>query len=188
MYKEFMAQQKFTATVSKKYSEEERVAIGIEMIDAIIERTKAGKDKNNKSFKGAAGRYSKGYIASLDFKLAGKSKSPVNLTLSGEMLNALTVLDTTDGEITIGIPENDDFNNKKAEGNITGSYGKPKGDSSKARDFMGMSKKGIKDITSKYPTKKNEINADLIKLLGVSKAADTLAESFFDIEAFQEDS
>ena len=47
-----MAQQKFTAKISGKYSEEERVAIGIEMIDAIIDRTKSGKDKNNRDFKG----------------------------------------------------------------------------------------------------------------------------------------
>jgi len=179
-----MAQQKFTAKVSKKYTEEERVAIGVEMIDAIIARTKAGKDKDNKSFKGAAGKYSKGYTSSLDFKLGGKSKSPVNLTLSGEMLNALTVLDTADGEITIGIPADDDFNNKKAEGNITGSYGKSKPDSSKARDFMGMSKSQVKDITSKYPTTKKGVNADLIKLLGSAAASETLAESFFDIEEF----
>jgi hypothetical protein len=180
-----MAQQKFTAKISGKYSEEERVAIGIEMIDAIIDRTKSGKDKNNRDFKGAAGKYSTGYKNSFDFKLGGKSKSgPVNLTLSGEMLDALTVLGTSKGEITIGIPADDDFNNKKAEGNITGSYGRPKGDSSKARDFMGMSKAQLKEITTKYPTTKNEVNTDLIKLLGAAKAADTLADSFFDIENF----
>jgi len=172
-----MAQQKFTAKISTKYSEEERIALGLEIIDTIIARSQAGKDKKNKDFK----KYSTSYIKSFDFKLAGKGKKP-NLTLSGEMLNALTVLDTSDGEITIGIPSDDDFNNAKAEGNITGSYGKPKADPSKARDFMGIASKDLKEITDKYPTKKKELNTDLIKLLGASEASRELADSFFDIE------
>lgn len=172
-----MAQQKFTAKISTKYSEEERVALGIEIIDAIIERSKSGKDKKNKDFKS----YSKSYMKSFDFKLAGKGKKP-NLTLSGEMLNSLTVLDTADGEITIGIPEDDALNNAKAEGNITGSYGKPKGDPSKARDFMGIAAKDLKEITDKYPTKKNDLNTDLLGLLTADKASRELAGNFFDIE------
>lgn len=178
-----MAQQKFTAKISKLYDEEERVAIGLEIIDHIIKRSQKGKDKAGKDFAGAAGKYSESYKKSLNFKLGGKSKSgPVNLTLSGEMLNALTVLDTADGEITIGIPADDKFNNAKAEGNIKGTYGRSKPIPGKARDFMGISKDDLKSITTKYPTKKNELNADLVKLLGATEASQEIASNFFDIE------
>jgi hypothetical protein len=176
-----MAQQKFTASISTKYSEEERVAIGIEIIDIIISRAEAGKGKDGKDFSGEAGKYSKSYLKSFNFKLAGKGKK-VNLKLSGEMINSLTVLDTADGEITIGIPKDDKLNNDKAEGNILGTYGQAKPIAGKARDFMGIDAKALKEITDKYPTKKNELNPDLIALLGADKASRELADSFFDIE------
>ena len=128
-------QQKFTVKVSNKYDEQTRVAIGLEIIDLILERTGKGLDKNNKAFAG----YSKSYTSSFDFKLAGKNKNKVNLNLSGEMLNAITLLDQKKGEITIGIPKDDDFNNSKAQGNIEGTYGgAPK--RGKKRDFMGISR------------------------------------------------
>lgn len=142
-------QQKFTVKVSKLYGDAERVAIGLDIIDHIIERSKSGKDKNNNPFPG----YSKEYTKSFDFKLAGKSKSKVDLTLSGEMLSALEILDTKDGEITIGIPANDDFNNAKAEGNIKGTYGKDTPIRGKKRDFMGISQGDLSEIKGKYPVK-----------------------------------
>lgn len=180
--KEIMAeQQKFTAKIPKKYSEEERVAIGLEIIDFIIDRTQKGKDKKGKDFSGPAGKYSKSYMKSFDYKMAGKGKK-VNLTLSGEMLNALTILETAEGEITIGIPEDDDFNNAKAEGNIKGTYGKSKPIPGKKRDFLGISSDDLKAITSKYPTKKNDLNPDLLKLLTANETSEAVASQFLDIE------
>ena len=172
-----MSQQKFTAKISTKYNEEERIAIGIEILDVILARTKKGKDKDNKDFTG----YSKSYVSSFNFKLAGKNKNKVDLTLSGEMLNATTVLGSSDGSIDIGIPENDKFNNAKAEGNISGSYG-GKPDASKARDFMGISKKDLKKITDKYPTTKKGTNKELTKLLLASEASTEIASNFFVFE------
>lgn len=144
-------QQKFTVKVSKNYSDTERVAIGLDIIDHIIKRSKAGKDKNNKNFPG----YSEGYTDSFDFKLAGKGKN-VNLTLSGEMLNSIEILETKKGEITIGIPKDDDFNNAKAEGNIKGTYGQSSPIRGKKRDFMGISRKDLSSIKSDYPINNKE--------------------------------
>lgn len=174
-------QQKFTVKVSKKYDEATRVAIGLEIIDHILNRTSKGLDKNNKAFAG----YSKSYTKSFDFKLAGKSKNKVNLDLSGEMMNAMTLLDTSDGEITIGIPDDDDFNNAKAEGNIKGTYGgSPK--RGKKRDFMGIARSDLNDIKSgfKVNNKKNRDSTanKVFKTLLADKAARDIAENFLDTD------
>lgn len=181
-----MAQQKFTVKVSNKYDEQTRLAIGLEIIEHIIQRTQDGRDKNNKSLPG----YSESYANSLDFKLAGKSKGDVNLTASGEMLNALTILNNKKGEITIGIPKDDDVNNAKAEGNIKGTYGgKPK--RGKKRDFMGISRSDLKEITSEFAinnreNRDNTANRVLETLLATEAAQDIannfLGDGFFDDE------
>ena len=170
-----MASQNFTVKLSKKYDENMRKAIGIEIIDHILKRTKKDSlDKKNKAF----APYSKGYKDSFDFKLAGKSNK-VNLTLSGEMLNAIEVLDASiDGEITIGIPENDTFNNDKALGHISGQYGKNKG---VKRDFMGIHKSNLNEIKKKYPVKtkadREKSSNRLLKLLATEEIASELAEN-----------
>lgn len=172
-----MAQQKFKVKISKKYNPQERVAIGVEIIDHIIERSKAGKDKKNNDLPS----YSKGYVDSFDFKLAGKSKKP-NLELSGEMLNSLTVLNHKSGEITVGIPRDDDFNNAKAEGNIKGTYGQKKPIKGKKRDFMGISRSDLGKITEKYPTKKGDTNLSLVKTLLATEASREIADQFLNVE------
>lgn len=144
-------QQKFTVKVSNKYDADERLAIGLEIIDHILKRTEKGLDKNNKSFPS----YSTGYKESLDYSLAGKSGT-VNLKLSGEMLGAIEVLEVSkSGEITIGIPADDDFNNAKAEGNIKGTYGQ-KRSTGKKRDFMGISRDDLTAIKDKYKINNKE--------------------------------
>ncbi len=179
-----MAQQKFKVKVSKKYNPAERVALGTEIIDFIIDRSKAGKDKKGNDFPA----YTSDYAKSFDFKLAGKNKDKVNLTLSGEMLNALTVLSHTPGEITIGIPKDDDFNNAKAEGNIKGTYGQKKPIKGKKRDFMGISRSDLKDITGKYPTKKgSSTNNELLQTLLATEASREIADQFLNVEDLEND-
>lgn len=167
-------QQKFTVKVSKLYGDAERLAIGHDIIDHIINRSKDGKDKNNQAFP----KYTSDYKKSFDFKLAGKS-SKVNLTLSGEMLNALEVLDTKNGEITIGIPKDDDFNNAKAEGNIKGTYGQ-KTSTGKKRDFMGISRSDLTEIKNKYPVKtkkdREESQNKALELIGTLNLASEFLE------------
>jgi len=169
-----MAQQKIKIKIPKEYNPAERVALSIEIIDQILERTSRGKDKDGNDF----AEYSKGYKSSFDFKLAGKGKKP-NLKLSGEMLNALTLLNHSSGSVTIGYEKGDSFNNDKAEGNIKGTYGKKKADPSKERDFLGVSSSELKDIIEKYPTEKGDsTNSLLLKSLLASKAAEGLSETF----------
>lgn len=178
-----MAQQKFTVDIPQGYSSEERRSIGLDIIERIIERTQKGKDKNNEDFSGAAGKYSDSYKKSFEFKLAGKG-SKVNLTLSGEMLNALEVLETSDGTITIGYNARDRFNNDKAEGNILGSYGRDP-DPAKARDFLGISSDEMDNILKKYPISGDGFGAaEVGALLMATRESDRLADSFFSFQDF----
>jgi len=174
-----MAQQKVKIKIPKDYSPQEREALAIEVIDQIIDRTQSGKDKKGNNFAG----YSKGYTESFDFKLSGKSKSKVNLTLSSEMLNALTLLNHSSGSLTIGYTKDDEFNNDKAEGNIKGTYGQKKPIKGKARDFLGISKSELKEITDKHPTSKGSKNSDLLTSLIATKAASDLADNLLNVES-----
>jgi len=176
-----MAQQKVKITIPKGYSPQEREALSLEIIDQIVERTKSGKDKNNKNFTG----YSEGYKDSFDFKLSGKSKGKVNLSLSGEMLGALTLLNHSSGSVTIGYTKDDGFNNDKAEGNIKGTYGKKKPIPGKARDFLGISSSELKNITDKYPTKKKGEgkNLDLLSVLLAERASSDLVDNLVSVES-----
>jgi len=143
-----------------------RLAIANEVKDFIIERTQDKHlDKNNQPFKPASG-YSKSYKNSLDFRLGGKTNA-IDLTLSGDMLAAMEVLENKKGKITIGYKKGTE--NDKAEGNIIGSYGKPSGDPKKARDFLGITDKDFKNIVDKYKNEsaveQSEFNRDLVDFI-----------------------
>ena len=179
----YMAQQKVKIKIPKNYNAQERVALAIEVIDQIQERTSKGKDKKGENFTG----YSKGYTGSFDFKLAGKGKK-VNLELSGEMMSALTLLNHASGSITVGYSKDDEFNNAKAEGNIKGTYGQKKAIPGKKRDFLGISKDELKEITDKYPTEKGKFtNNSLLQTLIATEAASGIAENFLNIEDLPSD-
>jgi hypothetical protein len=139
--------QKITIKISKNYNPSARLALAQEIIDAIIERTrKENVDKDGNAFP----KYTKSYINSPEFKAAGKSKRRVDLSLSGDMLAELKLLNHVPGELTIGF-EKGSQENAKADGNIRGTYGKERGNSSKARNFLGISRQDLAAIRDKFP-------------------------------------
>lgn len=156
--------------IRSDYTKEQREVIGQEIVDFIVKRSKQGRDKNNDRFPG----YSKSYTNSKDFKIAGKSKGNVNLTLSDEMLNSLKVLSTRKGEITIGYDRNDNRNNAVAEGNIKGTYGQKTPIRGKKRDFLGIKKSDITgEIYPKYPlNNKRKLTDAVTKFLTAQQAAE----------------
>lgn len=133
--------------IKKGYTPRQREVIGEEIIDHIIKRSKSGKDKSGRALPG----YSDSYAKSKDFRIAGKSKFKVNLTLSDEMLNALKILSHKNGQITIGFDKADRRNNDVAEGNIKGTYGQKSPIPGKKRDFLGIEQAALKQIEAKYP-------------------------------------
>lgn len=113
----------------------QRREVANEIIQFIQERTTSGVDKRNNKFK----RYTAAYA-----KRTGVSRSDVDLFLSGDMLDDIELLSHKRGELRIGFDRGSE-SNSKADGNISGSYGRTP-NKSKARDFLGIFKKDVKDI------------------------------------------
>lgn len=130
--------------IPEELSPDQRIQLADDIIEYIVDRTKKGADKRNRPFPG----YSKSYIDSLDFKIAGKSRSRIDLTLSGEMLADLTLLSHRKGQLLIGF-ENGTESNAKADGNIRGTYGQSFS-TGKKRDFLGITKGDLFSILDPY--------------------------------------
>lgn len=166
--------QRVTIPIPKHYGPTERQAIAQEVIDFIAERTRRGKDVDGDTF---AGPYSKTYRESLDYKIAGKPKSgrPVNLTLSGDMIDSLMLLKHNPGAIVVGYNKGDKELNAKVEGNRLGTYGRSAPNPRIARDFLGISKEDLKRIVSKYG-RGDEAITRAESQLSAAAAADELAD------------
>lgn len=138
-----MAWQKFKVEIPPeiKLSPVQRTDLADLIIEHIFERTNNGVDKNGNKFP----RYSKEYIASLNFKVAGKSKNKVDLQLSGDMLAGIKLINQKKDQILIGF-ENGTPENGKAEGNIKGTYGQKSPIPGKKRDFLGIEAKKLKEL------------------------------------------
>jgi hypothetical protein len=161
--------------IPSAYNSRERQAIASDIVDYLRDRTEQGRGEGGKSWAGSAGRYSKSYKESLRYQIAGKSDT-VNLTLSGDMLDMLRLVDDDKGALVIGF-EPGDAEAGKAEGNIRGSYGQPKGNRSKARDFLAISRDELKKILSNYPLDDKEAREENVEL---RELADQAAEDFSD--------
>lgn len=165
--------QKFEVNLAR-YSPSEREAISLEIIEYIKERTRQGKDVNGNAFK----KYSTAYETSLNFKIAGKTKGFVDLTLSGDMLDSIQLLKNAP-KVQIGF-EKGSVENGKADGNIRGTYGNPSPIPGKARPFLGIKAAELKAILEKYPLDDRELSkarADaIVSAKDVGEAIETLDE------------
>lgn len=156
-------QQKAVIRLPSEFSDftpVQRLAAAREVVKFIRERTEKGLDKDNKSFKSVSarkdrplkGKYTAAYVDSLDFKNAGKSRTPINLALSGDMLASIKVLNFNEkGKITIGLDKGDE-DNGKMEGNRKGTYGQSKPVAPK-RDPLGITEDDLRSILSKISLK-----------------------------------
>jgi hypothetical protein len=163
----------FGESISKAKFKPIREAFGQAVIDLMKERTERGVDIKGKPFKA----YSPQYVKSLDFAAAGKSKNKINMTLSGDMLGLLDVVENKKSEIKIGWGS-DETENAKA-------YNHNEGDTLPKRAFFGVTEKELqklaetfKDDVEKIVDKSLEKNIDLdaIKALGRKDAKYFLAE------------
>jgi hypothetical protein len=112
-----------------------RQSIGQAVIDRIVERTSVDSiDRYGKSL----GRYSKSYANSLSGQVFGKKAGgDVTLLATGDMLGSLTIVASTADTITIGYE--DDAQNTKAYGHISGMKGHPILEGKvKPRNFLGL--------------------------------------------------
>ena len=146
--------QKFSISIPKSLDDIEREELADLIIEHIRSRSEKGLDKNNEPFPPYSGdnkkkgKYSKAYADSLDFKIAGKSPSKLNLTLSGDMLASIELLESEQGRLTIGF-EKGSNENAKADGNIRGTYGQNKKVTA-GRKFLGINASDKRRIIDEY--------------------------------------
>lgn len=166
--------------VPKSYGPVERRAIASEIIDYIRERSKNGKGKGNRPWKGPASKYSDTYKKSKAFKAKGQS-SVVDLTLSTEMLETIKLVSTRPGEITIGHKLGDSAYGK-AKGNILGTYGQKRPIPGKARPYLELTRKEVKSVTDNFPLNDAEKRGSAVAALAAAGALLAVARDKKDEE------
>lgn len=139
-------------------------AFSQDAIDLILKRTQSGKDVNGGSF----APYSESYKGSLEFAAFGKS-SNVDMTLSGEMLGVLEILNVEGSRVTFGLTGE---NAAKAYGHITGMKGHPTLDGvTPKREWFGVSEADLKRLAGAYrPSRESTpiesaIESNLVRIL-----------------------
>lgn len=115
------------------YTARQRVQIGNDIVRRIQERTALGLDATNQLFAG----YSRNY----------EKSGTVNLRLSGDMLNGLTLISHGPGFVRIGFSSTD-ANDKAAY--IQAPRGQKLG-RQPARQFVGISQADLNVILDRYP-------------------------------------
>jgi hypothetical protein len=113
-----------------------RREIAQDIIDYMVKRTQGGEDNSNKSF----AKYSASYKASAEFKAAGKGNN-VNLTLSGDMLGKIDIVEEDGSTVKIAVAAEE---TPRAFGLISGFEGHPTIDNGPKRQFFGVSVEDIK--------------------------------------------
>lgn len=130
----------YTAPVNPNLGVEDRRAIARAIIDHIQERSQKGRGIGGRPFSGPDGdnKYAKSYKESREFETAGKSGSVVNLTLTGDMLSSIEILDvSTVGQVTVGFEEGEE--DDKARFMRLKGYA-----------FLGLTSEELSRITSRF--------------------------------------
>lgn len=120
------------------FSSEERRQLAEKVIEFIQDRTKMGYNVHGRDWSGEAGKYTPEYAR----KVGKKEGGPVDLALSHEMIEAIQYFP---GQGAIGFKSGTKIE-RKAEGNILGTYGKPDPNPKKARPFLDILKKDLNDL------------------------------------------
>jgi hypothetical protein len=136
---------KLSVAVPEFFNSKERAELAVRIMDYIKDRTISGQNVYGRNWAGKAGVYTKEYAKKKGFK------SPVDLSLKGNMLDAMKYFKSMspDGIITVGYTKNS-TEAKKAEGNILGTYGWETPRKGKARPFLDILKKDVATIVADY--------------------------------------
>lgn len=121
-------------------------AIGQALIDKMKDRTASNEFVKIDS---GAQRYSDSYAESDEFKARGKSKGNVNMKLTGDMLSALEVLETSGNSIKLGF---DDPEEREKAG------GHNRGDNKvlPLRQFFGLRQSEVKEVIGRFSSEIQE--------------------------------
>lgn len=140
---------------------------GQAVVDEILKRTEDGEDIWHSKFKA----YSKSYEASEDFDEFGKTKSQVDMTLTGDMLDSLDFT-TRGGTIIVSL---------SGDTNLLKSYNHNTGDTLPQRRFFGVTDDDLEVIAEDFDTESEDeaTNAD-IDLASVFAAQQQTPEAIFN--------
>jgi hypothetical protein len=138
-------------------------AFGQAVIDHIVERTESGVDRNGSKFDS----YPKSYKESDAFKAFGKT-SKVNLSLTGDMLSLLDIVEDKGNSLKIGWRE--DVENAKA-------YNHNVGDTVKKRPFFGINDSDLSSISKEFKPDLSKSNNDDVILSKIDKLTSFIIES-----------
>lgn len=157
--------------VSLTGNEALKQSIGQALIDRIIERT----ESNTSVTGGKLKAYSKEYIASDEFKAFDKSAGDVNMTLTGNMLGTLDIVDITGSKIKLGW--DDATENAKA-------YNHNVGDTVPKRAFFGLTKTEINSIKKEFESEVREQSGKLQSELDQIRSAiiKRINKNIFEVE------
>lgn len=125
-----------------------RDEIGQKILDLINKRTASGEGLDG-TFK----PYSKEYRTSREFKAFGKSPGKVNLSLTGDMMGLMDVIESSSSKIKIGWDSADEA--AKAHGHIVGAD-LPNGKKLPKRDFFGLTDSELAELRAAFKDKINE--------------------------------
>jgi hypothetical protein len=140
----------FTFFIDPAYDFQERKAIAKTAVNYIVERTRDNKGIGGKSL----GKYSKNYIKTADFEIAKAGETKVNLTLTGDMLDNLSIIDASiAGRIVIGYPDGSDSDKS--------IWMEEKGYS-----FLGLEQDEIDSILSNFEEPSASLN-DIVRIFQV---------------------
>lgn len=120
----------------------QREAIGLDVVDFIIERTKNGLDINNEPF----APYKSSYKNTFEYKIGHGGNSKVNLSLTGEMLGTISIISHGIGYIKLGFEDAEAA--KKAKW-IQAPSGQKSG-KQPPRKFFGISEKDLNKIINRH--------------------------------------
>ncbi len=125
------------------FTPEQRAELAEKVIEAIQHRTKMGYNVYGRDWSGDAGRYTEAYAKKKGVSPGG----PVDLALSHDMIEAIQYFpgQSGSGQITIGFKAGTKVE-RKAEGNILGTYGKAEPNPKKARPFLDILQKDLREL------------------------------------------
>lgn len=151
---------KLTIPIPDDLPDDVKKVLADQVIEFIKERTMNGDNVYGRKWKGKAGKYTEQHA-----EKKGYSR-PVDLEETGAMLSALTYFKgkSKGDQITIGFRKGTK-QERKAEGNILGSYGRPARIYPKARPFLDITRKDFNKIYMKLLADAEELEEELEKEL-----------------------
>lgn len=136
-------QTQLVLSIPSDFDASQRADVAERVMEFIIDRSKKGYNVSGNDWSGKAGQYTEEYAKKKGVSPGG----PVDLSLSHDMLDGMRYFPSLSptGQITLGYKKGSKIE-RKAEGNILGTYGQPEPIPGKARPFLDILAKDLKRI------------------------------------------